>query len=301
MTGMDAPAPLLFDRPLMRRRLTRALAGPFPSFLLDRARDDLAERLGSVMRDFPRALDLGTPNAAAAELLAGDERVGTVIRLAPPGGPGASLVGDEEALPFAPGSFGLVVSLLSLQGANDLPGVFAQVRRILAPDGLFLACLFGGESLRELRAAFTEAEIETAGGASPRVAPFGEVKAVGALLQRTGFALPVIDVDRVIVRYPSPFALLDELRAMGLGNSLVERRRVPLRRATLMRAAAIYAERFADPDGRVRATFDLVWVSGWAPHESQQTPLKPGSARTRLADALGVAEYGSTDLDGDRP
>jgi len=293
MSGQDSS---LFDRPLVRRRLARALAGPFPNFLVERAAGELAERLLTVTRTFPRALDLGTPNGAAAEILSRHEAVGEVVRLAPIAAGGATVIGDEEALPFGSGRFQLAVSLLSLQGVNDLPGSLVQIRRVLAPDGLFLACLLAGETLRELRASFAEAEAELEGGISPRVAPFADIRALGSLLQRAGFALPVVDLDRVVVRYGSPFALLADLRAMGLGNALIERRRAPLRRATLMRAVSIYAGRFADPDGRVRATFDLAWLSGWAPHESQQTPLKPGSARARLADALGVPELGSIDL-----
>ena len=294
---MSGSAPLLFDRALARRRLGRALAGTHAGFLIERAAEELGERLAAVTRPFPRALDLGTPTGAAAAILGQDGRIGEVIRLAPVAGPSARLVGDEEALPFAPGSVSLVVSLLALQGSNDLPGVLAQIRRTLAPDGLFLGCLLGGDSLTELRAAFAEAESEQEGGISPRVAPFADVRALGALLQRTGFALPVVDVDRAVVRYPSLFGLMADLRAMGWTNALAERRRTPLRRATLMRAAAIYAERFSDPDGRIRATFDMVWLSGWAPHESQQQPLRPGSAKARLADALGVTEFGP---DGNR-
>ncbi|WP_375462163.1 methyltransferase domain-containing protein [uncultured Enterovirga sp.] len=296
---MSGPAPLLFDRALARRRLSRALAGRYAGFLLERASAELEDRLAAVMRSFPRALDLATPIPAAAALLARDGRVGEVVRLAGIPDPTASLVGDDEALPFAPASFSLVVSLLALHGSNDLPGALAQVRRCLAPDGLFLGCLLGGETLTELRLAFGEAESEQEGGASPRVAPFGDVRALGGLLQRAGFALPVVDLDRVVVRYPHMFALMADLRAIGWTNTLVERRRTPLRRATLVRAAALYGERFSDPDGRIRATFDLVWLSGWAPHESQQRPLRPGSARTRLAEALGVPEFGPDGISGD--
>ena len=200
-------------------------------------------------------------------------------------------IGDPEALPLAPARFDLAVSLLALHAVNDLPGTLVQLRRCLKPDGLFLGCFLGGCSLIELRQAFGEAESEVEGGISPRVAPFADLRDVGGLLQRAGFALPVTDTDLVTVRYPDPFALMRDLRAMGMTNVLTERRRTPLRRATLMRAAALYAERFSDPDGRVRASFELVWVSGWAPHESQQVPLKPGSAGARLADALGTTEH----------
>jgi SAM-dependent methyltransferase len=286
-------APVVFDRRLARRRLRRALEAGYADFLLRRAGEDLEERLATVLRRFPLALDLGTPTAAAADKLAASGRCGHVVRMASaldaaPNGP--LVVGDEEALPFGDESFDLAVSLLALQGVNDLPGALVQVRRALKPDGLFLGCLLGGATLSELRQAFAAAEAEVEGGISPRVAPFADVRDLGGLLQRAGFALPVADVETVTVRYADPFGLFRDLRAMGLANALADRSRKTLRRATLLRAAAIYAERFADPDGRVRATFETVWLSGWAPHESQPKPLRPGSARTRLADALGVPE-----------
>ena len=204
---------------------------------------------------------------------------------------------DEEALPFADASLDLVVSALALQAVNDLPGMLVQIRRALKPDGLFMAALFGGDTLSELRQSFAQAEAEIEGGASPRVAPFADVRAMGALLQRAGFALPVTDTERITVRYASPLSLLRDLRRMGATNALAERRRLPLRRTTLLRAMEIYGERFADPDGKVRATFEIVWVSGWAPDASQQQPLRPGSAKTRLADALGAVEVGA----GEKP
>ena len=207
------------------------------------------------------------------------------------------MIADEEALPFRDGSLDLVVSALALQFLNDLPGALIQIRRALKPDGLFLAALLGGDTLTELRQSFAAAEAEIEGGVSPRVAPFADVREMGALLQRAGFALPVTDVERLTVRYSSPFFLMGELRRMGATNVLIERRRALLRRDTLKRMAQIYAERFSDPDGRVRATFELIWLSGWAPHESQQKPLRPGSAQTRLADALGVREIST----GEKP
>lgn len=289
MGGMDGSAPRLFDRALMRRRMARAAAGGHADFLVRRAAEDLDDRLGVVKRDFARALDLGTPGPAAARTVTASGKAAEVVRLSALAD--ADVVGDEEALPFRDGAFDLVVSLLALQAVNDLPGVLVQARRALRPDGLLVACLMGGDSLAELRTSFAQAESEVEGGVSPRVAPFADVRALGGLLQRAGFALPVADVEPVTVRYASPFGLLADLRAMGLTNALVDRRRTPLRRATLLRMAAIYAERFADPDGRVRATFDLVWLSGWTPHESQQKPLRPGSATTRLADALGVPPH----------
>jgi SAM-dependent methyltransferase len=282
-------APLVFDRALVRRRLARALTGTYADFLLARAAEDLEERLATVLRTFPLALDVGTPTRAAVSALGG--KAETIVRLAPVPEPGAAL-GDEERLPFAGGRFDLAVSLLALQSVNDLPGSLVQIRRVLKPDGLFLGCLLGGSTLTELRQVFTQAEAEIEGGASPRVAPFADVQELGSLLQRAGFALPVADSEVVRVRYADPFALMRDLRAMGLTNALLDRRRTPLRRTTLLRAASLYGDRFADPDGRIPATFELVWLSGWAPHESQQKPLQPGSARVRLADALGVRERG---------
>jgi SAM-dependent methyltransferase len=273
---------------LIRRRLARASAAP-AGFLLDRVAADLAERLSMVSRPFPRALDLGTPGAQVIAALNHD-RKRIVVRAAPLADRDTSVVVDEEALPFASASFDLIVSGLCLQWVNDLPGALVQIRRALAPDGLFLAALVGGQSLTELRTALTAAEAELTGGASPRVAPFADIRDLGQLLQRAGFALPVTDVEPIVVRYASMFALMQDLRAMGATNALKERSRVPLRRRVLVRAAEIYADRFSDADGRVRATFDIVWLSGWAPHESQQKPLAPGSARIRLADALNVSE-----------
>ncbi|KQP76771.1 SAM-dependent methyltransferase [Methylobacterium sp. Leaf111] len=282
-------APPLFDTGLARRRLARAHRAGYADFLLRRVVDDLDDRLGAVLRTFTEAVDLGTPASLAAERLRASGRVGHVTRLAPRAEAGAVLA-DPEALPLAPARFDLAVSLLALQHVNDLPGALAQLRRALRPDGLFIGCLLGGRTLTELRQVFGQAESEVEGGVSPRVAPFAEVREMGSLLQRAGFALPVTDVETVTVRYRDPIALMHDLRAMGLTNVLVDRRRTPLRRDTLLRAAALYAERFADPDGRLRASFEILWLSGWAPHESQQKPLKPGTAQTRLAEALGTTE-----------
>jgi len=211
------------------------------------------------------------------------------------------LAADEEALPFANETFDLAVSALSLQWVNDLPGTLAQIRRALKPDGLFLAALIGGETLGELRESLAVAESEIAGGASPRVSPFVDVRTLGSLLQRADFALPVTDVERMTVRYPTVRALMRDLRRMAAANALAERSRKPLKRAVLARAEEIYAERFADPDGRLRATFDVMWLSAWAPHDSQQKPLKPGSAKMRLADALGTRERTAGEKAGRRP
>ncbi len=303
------PPPLIFDRSLLRARRQRGLRLGPATFLLDQVADELANRLRLVLRRFDLAVDLGTPTAAVRTALLRDGAIGAMIALDPMIGSGQRLsgdhaaaaalrvVGDEEALPFADNTLDLVVSGLSLQAVNDLPGVLVQVRRALKPDGLFLAALLGGDTLAELRESFATAESELEGGVSPRVAPFPDLRDLGALLQRAGFALPVTDVDRITVRYATPLGLLHDLRHMGAANPLVERRRVPLRRATLMRAMEVYAARFADPDGRVRARFDIIWLSGWSPHESQQKPLRPGSAKQRLADALGTAEIAT----GEKP
>lgn len=290
-----APAtpPRVFDRALVRRRLARAAAQGAETFLVARVAEEMADRLSAVTRRFETAVDLGTPAPDVAHALEQHPAIGRLIAAPPLVAAVArrpAVVCDEEALPFAPASLDLVVSGLSLHLVNDLPGVLAQVRRALRPDGLFMAALLGAGSLAELRVAFSEAETDTLGGASPRVAPFADVRTLGALLQRAGFALPVTDVDKVVVRYGSPFSLFAELRRMGAANALVERHRAPLRRATLMRAAEIYAERFADPDGRLRATFEIVWLSGWAPDASQPQPARPGSARMSLAEALGTTE-----------
>ena len=288
-------SPTIFDRALIRRRRRRAAALGPATFLLDRVADDLAERLGAVLRRFELAVDLGTPAEAVRAALARLGSVGTIVtadaisdRAARPGE--LLVAADEEALPFRDHSLDLVVSALALQFVNDLPGVLVQVRRALKPDGLFLAALLGGETLTELRQSFAAAEGEVEGGASPRVAPLVDLRELGALLQRAGFALPVTDVDRLTVRYDCVLGLLHDLRRMGATNALVARRRTPLRRATLLRMTEIYGRQFADADGRVRATFDIVWLSGWAPHPDQQQPLKPGSAQARLADALGARE-----------
>ncbi len=295
MTPPPPRAPQIFDRPLLRRRLARAIAAGGEDFILARAAGDLAERLSVVKRDFRRVLDLGTPRPDVAATLAAALPQAEITRLAPVAeaagaGRWRTVLGDEERQPFAPGSFDLVVSCQALHAVDDLPGALVQARRALSPDGLFLCCMFGGDTLTELRQALSAAESEVSGGASPRVAPFSDLRDLGGLLQRAGFALPVSDSEPLAVRYGSPFRLFADLRAMGATNALVLRHRAPLRRAVLLRAAEIYAERFSDPDGRLRATFDLVWLLGWAPHESQQKPLKPGSARMSLEAALRVED-----------
>jgi SAM-dependent methyltransferase len=284
----------IFERGLQRRRLRRALVKGPAGFLLSQAAEELIDRLSTVNRSFATVLDLGTPGPELAQRLAAVPGA-QVFRLAPlpqvlAPPPILNLVGDEEALPFAPGRFDLVVSALALQSVNDLPGSLVQIRHALKPDGLLLACLAGGRTLHELRTAFAVAETEISGGISPRIAPFVDVRDMGGLLQRAGFALPVADIEPLTARYDTMFDLMADLRAMGATNTMIERARRPLRPAILIRAAEVYAERFSDPDGRVRATFELLFISGWAPHESQQKPLPPGSAKISLAEALGTTE-----------
>ncbi len=297
MTAQTSQNPsALFDRELIARRRDRAAANAGAhDFLLARAADDIVERLGFVRRRFEIALVLGAWHGLLGERLRNEAKVPLVIELdgapgmlARCGGP--RVLADEEALPFGDRSLELVVSALSLQLVNDLPGTLIQIRRALKPDGLLLAALLGGQTLVELRTALLEAEAEVEGGASPRVVPFADVRDAGALLQRAGFALPVADAELLTVTYASPLHLMHEIRAFGAANPLHARRRTPMRRATLWRACEIYAQRFAAPNGRVRATFEIISVTGWAPHESQPKPLAPGSARTRLSDALGVPE-----------
>jgi SAM-dependent methyltransferase len=292
---MPAPPPKIFNRALVRRRLDRAWAryrpGDAADFLLARAAEELGERLALVKRRFALAADFCSPGPHAAAALAEGGQVDSIIRIAPTsaslgGGGFLGAVGDLERLPMADGRLDLAVSLLALQTVNDLPGALVQIRRALKPDGLLVAALIGGDTMTELRQSLTIAESEILGGASPRVAPFVDVRALGSLMQRAGLALPVVDLDRATVRYADLFALTRDLRAAGAANALEARSLRPLRRDVLMRAAAVYAERFSDPDGRLRATFDVLWLSGWAPHESQPKPLQPGSATARLADAL---------------
>jgi SAM-dependent methyltransferase len=269
-------APRLFDRALLGARQNRARRFGPATFLLDRIVEDMDERLHAVLRDFSDVADIWTPGEALRHQAR--DRFKSVTQI--------GLDAGQETLPLQPDTLDLVVSALAFQFVNDLPGVLTQIRRALRPDGLLLAAMIGGDTLTELRQSFAAAEAECEGGVSPRIIPFADLRDVGALLQRAGFALPVTDVDRIMVRYDNAFALMADLRRMGASNILVERRRTPTRRATLLRMAQIYGERFADSDGRIRATFDVIWLSGWAPHASQQQPLKPGSAKAALAEAV---------------
>jgi SAM-dependent methyltransferase len=279
MASNSTRAPVLFDRALLRTRLDRARRSGPATFLLDRVSEDFKERLQAVTRKFADLADIWTPGELLRKPLI--DRFASIAHVD---------VDPSEVLPLQPESLDLVVSALAFQFVNDLPGVLAQIRRALKPDGLLLAAMIGGDTLTELRQSFAAAEAECEGGVSPRVAPFADLRDIGGLLQRAGLALPVTDVDRVVVRYDSAFALMADLRRMGATNILIERRRAPTRRATMLRMAQIYGERFADADGRIRATFDIVWLSGWAPHESQQKPLRPGSAKASLEAAVKRAK-----------
>ncbi|MBZ9678371.1 class I SAM-dependent methyltransferase [Mesorhizobium sp. ES1-1] len=281
----------IVDSSLWLARKRRALAHPADGadFLMRRAAEDLADRLGAVGRSFGRAAALFCQTPAAAEVLEASGKVADIVRVEAHAAflNGASgLVAPLETVPFDPESLDLAVSLLSMQAMNDIPGMLVQVRRALRPDGLFLGAFAGAGTLAELRESLITAETELHGGASPRVAPFTDVRDAGALLQRAGLALPVADVETVTVRYESMFGLMADLSAMGETSALVDRSRRPAVRSFLARAAEIYAERFSDPDGRVRASFSIVWMSGWAPDVSQQKPLKPGSATVSLKKIL---------------
>ncbi len=287
---------LVFDRRAVRLHRERA-ARRFAEFdfLMRAGAERLADRLADMTGRFPLALELGThgdvlraaidPRAGIETLISADIAAGFAARALGPG-----LVADEEFLPFAGERFDLVLSNLSLHWVNDLPGALIQIRNCLRPDGLLLASLLGGPTLNELRTCLIEAEAEITGGASPRVSPFVELRDAGALLQRAGFALPVIDSDMLTVTYADAFALMRDLRGMGETNAVAARARHVTRRAILLRASALYAERFAAGDGRINATFDIVTLTGWAPAATQPKPLKPGSAATRLADALASRE-----------
>ena len=282
----------IFDLELATRRKLRALriAASGADFLMRRAADDLTERLGAVPRHFEKAATLFCLGPAAREALAATGKVAETERVEADGallGAEEGTVASPETVPFEPESLDLAVSLYGLHEINDVPGMLVQIRRALRPDGLFLGCMAGAGTLSELREALLAAETELAGGASPRVFPFTDVRDAGGLLQRARFALPVTDHETVTVRYDSMFSLMRDLRAMGATSSLVARSRRPTPRSIFLRAAEIYAERFSDPDGRVRATFSTIWLSGWAPHASQQKPARPGSANVSLARILG--------------
>ena len=294
----------IFDRHLLTTRRNRAARHAAEhEFLLARVVDDLLERLSVITRQFPRAVVLGAQHGLLGRRLRALHGVELVIDMDPARAmldrcDGPCIQADEELLPLTDQALDLIVSGLSLHFVNDLPGALTQVRRALKPDGLLLAAMLGGTTLSELRTALLVAEEEIEGGASPRVAPFADVRDLGALLLRAGFALPVADSETVTVTYADPLSLMRELRAMGCGNVLLQRSRKPLRRATLARALEIYSERFGLASGRIPASFEIITLTAWAPHESQQQPLRPGSAKFRLADALGTEEKSAGEKPG---
>jgi SAM-dependent methyltransferase len=291
-----AEAMLVFDRALLRRRRARAAARMDAHDVLFRAgAERLADRLDDMRGGFARVLELGAHGALLRDAIgarAGAEAYVVADAALPlaAAARGMRVVADEEALPFAEGAFDLVVANLGLHWINDLPGALIQMRRCLRPDGLLLASMLGGRTLEELRACLLASEAEVAGGASPRVSPFADARDAGGLLQRAGFALPVVDADLLVASYPDALALMRDLRGMGESNATLDRRRAFTRREVLLRAAAIYAERFGGPDGRVPASFEILTLTAWAPAPTQPRPLRPGSAAARLADALGTVE-----------
>lgn len=301
--------PLIFDRlALQSQRDRRASDFENADFMIREVGERLFDRVLDIPRHFAMALDLGCHTGFLGELVL-PRSVGTLVQmdLSPKFARAASvhnpkaltLSGDEETLPFTQSIFDLAISCLSMHWVNDLPGALIQIKRALKPDGLFLGAMFGGESLRELRAALMEAEIACLGGAGPRVSPFADLRDAAGLLQRAGFALPVVDQESIDVTYDTAFDLMQDLRKMGEAGLVLERRKTFTPRSVFMRAAEIYAERHSNSDGRIVARFDILFLHGWAPHETQQKPLKRGSAKTRLADALDVSEYSAGEKAGE--
>lgn len=282
---MTAATHRLFDATTLRRRRQRARHGTIADFLLVYAAKEFADRLSLILRPFISVAEVGSLGTQLQRALSRDN----LVRIGPMEA-NPDIIAHDDLLPLRSESTDLILSSLTFQFVDDLPGLLVQIRKALRADGLMLAAMLGGHTLNELRIAFAQAEGEIVGGISPRVIPFVDVRDAGGLLQRAGFALPVADSDTLTVRYDNVFALMADLRAMAGTNILIERIRRPTRRSVMVRMAEIYAERFSDPDGRIRATFEIIWMSGWAPHESQQKPLRPGSAKARLADALGTSE-----------
>jgi SAM-dependent methyltransferase len=296
-----------FDRPIhIKRRDRSATRFEQVSFLKDRAIDDLCDRLAFINRQFDCCLDVGSHGGLMDRAIAKNSDLSNKISFLAQcdvslkmqsKGNTPSFVGDEEHLPLAPQSLDLIVSTLSLHWVNDLPGFMAQARLSLRPDGLLLVSLLGGRTLQELRAVLAQAETEAGREPNARVSPFADAQDGAQLLQRAGFALPVADSDVVTVRYDNLFGLFRDLQSMGETAAFKSGPSKPLTRTIIARAADIYAEKFSDPDGRIRATFEIVTLTGWSPHESQQKPLRRGSAKMRLADALGVEEVSA----GEKP
>jgi NADH dehydrogenase [ubiquinone] 1 alpha subcomplex assembly factor 5 len=297
---------MLFDRPAWRRHRERAARQGAIDFLHVEIVKRLIDRLDHIPRWFSAALDVGAQSGALSRALAARPGIECVVSLDPAIGflsntRGVPVAGDPELLPFAAQSFDLALSALTLHWAADLPGALVQLRRVLKPDGLLLAAMFGGATLVELRGALIEAELAEEGGVSPRVSPTADLADIAALLQRAGFAMPVADADTITATYPDITALMRDLRGMGETNALTARRKGTMRRATLARAAAIYHERHRRADGRIPATFEILYLTGWAPGSGQPQPLKPGTARRRLADALGTVEFFAGDSTRSRP
>ena len=285
--------PLLFDRLTLRRHRERAASGDWPrfGFLFHEISDRLAERAEDITRSFDTVLDLGCHGGSFGAFMRQQGRAKNLVsaELSPSmlaRAQGNKVLLDEEFLPFAPNSFDLIGSVLGLHWTNDLPGALVQIFRALKADGFFLGALFGVETLQELKDCLTRAELEIRGGISPRVSPFTEVRDAGALLQRAGFTLPVSDTETLTLKYQTPFDLMRELRGMGETNCLIDRQKMFTDRKVLMRAAELYFEEYADDDGLIPATFQVIYLTGWTPHDSQQKPLKPGSGQTNLKDHL---------------
>jgi SAM-dependent methyltransferase len=299
-------AMMVFDRTLLRARRERARPGYAGfDFLEEEIAERTADRLLDMNRSFDLAVELGARSGAFGQAARASGKIGSLISsdLAPGWAidrarDGFAVAADEEALPFAAHAFDAVLSNLALHWVNDLPGTLSQIRRMLKPDGLFMASILGGETLVELRDALSAAEIEITGGLSPRVSPFADVRDAGGLLQRAGFALPVVDTEMLTVTYETAFHLMRDLKGMGESNVVRERSKAPVGRTLFTRTAEIYAERFAGPDGRIPARFQILTLTAWAPAPSQQKPLRPGAATARLSDALGSSEIGTGEKPG---
>ena len=295
---------LVFDRRQIRRNRDRAAPGfADHDFLKREISERVADRMGDIQRQFPHLLDLGCHNGVLRNSLTPRHGVKWIVGLDPSDvfarqafQNGPALVAEEDLLPFAPASFDAVISIVSLHWVNDLPGALLRARQCLKPDGLFLGAMLGGDTLHELRAVLTEAESDILGGASPRVSPFVQLEDAAGLMQRAGFALPVVDSDLLTVTYENAFLLMQELRGMGEGNAVIARRKHMTPKSVFLRAAEIYQQRHGTADARITASFQVLYLTGWAPHSSQQKPLRPGSAAHRLADALGAPERPAGDV-----
>lgn len=289
-----ATTPLIFDRQHYFRQRNRAAQGDFPArdFLFREAADRLADRLDDIRRNFPLALELGSHTGQLREVLGGRGGIATLVQtdvscaMAAQNN-GLRVVCDEEFLPFANGHFDLALSVLGLSTVNDLPGALVQLRHAIKPDGLLLAMVYGGQTLHELRDVLSRATLEIESGAAAYVSPFIDVRDAGSLLQRAGFSLPVIDSEPLTVSYEHMFALMHDLRGMGEGNALLSRRKTFAKRSVFMRAAELYQQDYSDREGRITATFELVTLTAWTPHASQQQPAKRGSGQVNLNAIFG--------------